>query len=142
MALQPVTIKLPPALYRRLERVAALTNQSLDAVLLQTIRGNLPVTLEGVPPDMQAELVALMKLNDDDLWAVARNPLDATHWRRHQTLLRKNAAGQLDEKGQHELAALRDNADQQVLRRSWALALLKWRGYSITPGDIPAHGVA
>jgi len=142
MALQPVTVKLPPALYRRLERVAALTKQSFDAVLLQTIRGNLPLTLEDTPPEMKHELAALVKLSDDDLWAVARNPLDARQWRRHQTLLRKNTSGTLGEKDQQELATLREAADQQVLRRSLALALLKWRGVTLTPGDFPAHGPA
>jgi hypothetical protein len=142
MALQPVTVKLPPALYRRLERVAALTNQSFDAVLLQTIRGNLPVALEDTPPEMQADLAALIKLSDDDLWAVARSPVEAQQWRQHQTLLRKNASGTLSEKHQHELARLREATDRQVLRRSLALALLKWRGYTLTPGDMPAHGAA
>jgi hypothetical protein len=142
MTLQPITVKLPPRLYRRLAHVAALTNQSLDAVLLQTIRGNLPLALEDVPREMQPELSALLKLSDEDLWAVARTPRDAQQWRRHQTLLRQNAAGRLNEKGQRELAALRDTTDRQVLRRSLALALLKWRGYSITPGDAPAHGDA
>jgi len=142
MALQPVTLKLPPTLYRRLARVAALTNQSIDAVLLQTIRGNLPVALEDTPPDMQAEIAALVKLNDDDLWAVARIPLDMSQWKRHQSLLRRNAAGSLDEKGQRELARLREATDRQVMRRSLALALLKWRGYTITLGDVPAHGAA
>lgn len=139
MALQPITVKLPPKLYRRLERVAALTNQSLEAVLLQTIRGNLPLALEDVPPEMQGEFSALVKLSDEDLWAVARTPRDAQQWQRHQTLLRKNATGPLNEKSQRELAALRDTTDRQVLRRSLALAVLKWRGYSITPGDTPAH---
>ena len=142
MALQPVTLKLPSTLYRRLERVAALTNQSLDAVLLQTIRGNLPIALEDAPPDMQVEFATLAKLNDDDLWAVARNPLDAKQWKRHQFLLRKHAAGSLDENGQRELARLRDATDRHVTRRSLALALLKWRGYTITLGDVPAHGTA
>jgi len=142
MALQPVTLKLPPTLYRRLERVAALTNQSFDAVLLQTIRGNLPIALDDVPPDMQAEIAALAKLNDDDLWAVARIPLDMNQWKRHRFLLRRNAAGSLDEKGQRELARLREATDRQVIRRSLALALLKWRGYTISLGDVPAHGAA
>jgi hypothetical protein len=76
MALQTVKVKLPSVLYRRLERAAAITRQSPDAVLLQTIRGNLPPVLDDVPANESAELRALLNLSDDDLWAVARSSID------------------------------------------------------------------
>ena len=76
MALQTVKVKLPSVLYRRLERAAAITRQSLDAVLLQTIRGNLHPVLDDVPANESAELRALLNLSDDDLWAVARSSID------------------------------------------------------------------
>lgn len=131
MALQNVTVKLPQALYRRLERVAAVTHQSLDAVLLQTIRGNLPPLLEDVPAEESDELRALLNLRDDDLWAVARSSVDPKQWRRHQRLLRKNGAGALSAPEQGELERLRAETDRQVLRKSFALALLKWRGHAL-----------
>ena len=131
MTLQSVTVKLPRTVYQRLERLAATTNQSLDTVLLQTIRGNLPPSLEDVPADFRDEVALLLKLNDDDLWAVARSSLDSKQWRKHRQLLEKNTAGDLKERDQHELDRLRLEADRFVLRKSFALALLKWRGYTL-----------
>jgi hypothetical protein len=142
MALQTVKVKLPGVLYRRLERAAAITRQSLDAVLLQTIRGNLPPVLDDVPANESAELRALLNLSDDDLWAVAHSSIDPKRWRRHQSLLRKNAAGALSEREQAELARLRTETDHQVLRKSFALALLKWRGFTLPSLDAQANNVA
>ncbi|MBM3128122.1 MAG: hypothetical protein FJ009_05720 [Chloroflexi bacterium] len=141
MALQTVKVKLPSVLYRRLERAAVVTRQSLDVVLLQTIRGNLPPLLEDVPAEESGELRALLKLRDDDLWAVARSSIDPKQWRRHQALLRKNAAGALNEREQAELARLRAETDHQVLRKSFALAVLKWRGYALPNVEAQANNV-
>jgi succinate dehydrogenase flavin-adding protein (antitoxin of CptAB toxin-antitoxin module) len=142
MALQTVKVKLPSALYRRLERAAAVTRQSFDTVLLQTIRGNLPPLLEDVPAEQSGELRALLKLRDDDLWAIAQSSIEPKQWRRHQSLLRKNAASALSEREQTELARLRAETDHQVLRKSFALALLKWRGYALPSVDTQANNVA
>ena len=143
MTLQRVTVKLPQRLYRRLERAAAITNQSLDAVLMQTIRGNLPSALDDVPAELRAELSALPHLIDDDLWAIARSAMDAKQWRRHKRLLQKNAAGALSERERGELERLRVEADRQVIRTSFALALLKWRGHTLSSTDVPPdHGRA
>jgi hypothetical protein len=136
MALQPVTVKLPQALYRRLERAAAMTRQSLDDVLLQTIRGNVPPVLEDAPAELHDELAALAHLNDDDLWAVAQSQLDAKRWRRHQRLLQKNTASTLTEREQAELEHLRAETDRHVFRKSFALALLKWRGHSVLAPNV------
>jgi succinate dehydrogenase flavin-adding protein (antitoxin of CptAB toxin-antitoxin module) len=142
MALQTVKIKLPRALYRRLERVAAVTHQPFDAVLLQTIRGNLPPLLEDVPAEQSAELRALLKLRDDDLWAIAQSSIDPKQWRRHQRLLRKNAVRTLSPHEQAELEKLREETDRHVLRKSFALALLKWRGYAVPSLDMLANVAA
>ena len=141
MTLQRVTVKLPQGLYRRLERAAAITNQALDAVLLQTIRGNLPPSLDDAPTGLRAELSGLPHLSDDDLWAVARSAPDAKQWRRHQRLLQKNATSTLNERERSELERLRADTDRQVIRTSFALALLKWRGYTLSSADVPTdHG--
>ena len=41
MAVQTLQLQLPDAIYQRLQRVAEATNQPLEKVVLQTIRGNL-----------------------------------------------------------------------------------------------------
>jgi len=92
-------------------------------------------TLEHVPPEMQDALIPLLDLSDNDLWAVANSPVDPGQWQRHRHLLHKNADGTLSEQEQHELEHLRAQVDRYVLRRSFALALLKWRGYALPSHD-------
>ena len=132
MATQTINVDVPDEIYRRLQGMAAATHRSLEEVVVQTLRGNLPLTRDDLPP-AQHDLVAMLApLGDEALWMVAREPLTTRDWRRHRHLLRKAGAGALTPAEQGELAALRDAADRFVTRRSVALALLKWRGHTIT----------
>ncbi len=130
-SMETVTIRLPRTIYRRLERTAAVINQPVDAVLLQSIRGNIPPSPEDAPPELRDELAALLNLSDDDLWAIVKSTLDPQQWQQHQRLLQKNADGTLSERERRELEDLRAETDRYVLRKSFALAFLKWRGYSL-----------
>ena len=140
MTLQSVTIKLPSNLFRRLERTAEVTHQSLDDVLLQTIRGNIPPSVDDVPLPSREEYTALSKLDDGDLWAIASTPVEPKQWRRHKRLLQKNTSATLSEPERRELEHLRAETDRHVLRKSFALALLKWRGHTLSP--TPPHAAS
>ena len=84
---------------------------------------------------MQDELSTLVGMSDADLWALTRNSLPPDQWQRHEKLLEKNELGELSGADQEELSHLRDAVDRFVLRRSCALALLKWRGHALpVPG--------
>lgn len=131
MATQAISVELPDEIYRRLRGMAAATHRSLEDVLVQTIRGNLPLALDDLPPEQRDLVATLEPLNDQALWEVAKEPLPAQEWQRHQRLLRKAEAGTLTPNEQRDLAALRAATDRFVTRRSVALALLKWRGYTI-----------
>jgi hypothetical protein len=132
MATQTINVELPEEIYRRLQDMAAATHRSLEEILVQTLRGNLPLTRDDLPPAQHDLVAALAPLNDEALWTVARELLPTRGWRRHRHLLRKAAAGTLTPAEQGELAALREATDRFVTRRSVALALLKWRGHTIT----------
>lgn len=131
MTLQTITLHLPEESYARLNRMATLLRRPLEEVASQTIRGNLPPTVDDLPVELQSEMVAWSSLSDERLWEVARQPLPADQWRRHQRLLRKSESGALTEAEREELTRLRAETDRFVLRRSYALALLKWRGHSL-----------
>src|SRR5437763_12026173 len=104
MTTQTVNIELPEEIYQRFKNMAAVTQRSLEEVVFQTIRGNLPPTLDDLPPE-QRELVAdLQLLGDEALWAVAKEPLPVQRWRRHQRLLRKAETGALTSTERAELA--------------------------------------
>jgi hypothetical protein len=126
-----INIELPDDIYQRLSDVAASTHQPFHDVLVQTIRGNLPPTLADLPPERREIVADLQHLPDAALWAVAKEALPAPQWRRHQQLLQKAEAGTLAAQEQTQLTALREATDRFVLRRSYALALLKWRGHTI-----------
>lgn len=131
MTTQTVNIELPDDIYQRFKGVAAVTRQSLEDVIFQTIQGNLPPMLDDLPARQRGLVADLQHLDDGDLWTVVKEPLPAQQWRRHQHLLRKVATGTLTSTEGAELAGLREAADRFVSRRSYALALLKWRGHTI-----------
>ena len=131
MTVQTLHIPLPEAVVQRLQRVAEATHLPLEAVVVQTICGNLPPALDDLSPASREVVSDLPTLSDDALWVAACTPLPPRQWRRHQRLLRKAQAGTLTAAEQHELEALRTVTDQFITRRSYALALLKWRGYTL-----------
>jgi hypothetical protein len=98
---------------------------------LQTIRGNLPPSLDDLSPELRCVVADLQHMSDEALWAVTKEQLPPQQWRRHQRLLRKAQEGTLAAAEHQELAELRAAVDRFVIRRSYALALLKWHGHTI-----------
>ena len=132
---QTIPIQLPDTIYQRLQQVAHETHHSIEEVVLQTIRGNLPPSLDDLSPELRCVVADLQHMSDEALWSVAKEPLPPQQWRRHQRLLRKGQAGTLAAAEHQELAELRAAGDRFVIRRSYALALLKWHGHTI-PTDM------
>jgi len=97
----------------------------------QTIRGNLPPTLDDVPEQYHSELSGLLKLSDEDLWAVAHVSTDPRKFKRHEALLRKNTERALSPSERAEM-------DQLVYRKSFVMALLKWHGHDLSSLIPPA----
>ncbi|MFZ1552854.1 MAG: hypothetical protein WAV53_15780 [Anaerolineae bacterium] len=131
MTLQTITLRLPEESYRRLQGMATALRRPLEEVASQTIRGNLPPAVDDLPAEFQDELAAWSNLSDEQLWRIALDSLPPDQWRRHRRLLRKNEANTLTDAEREELARLRAATDRFVVRRSYALALLKWRGHTL-----------
>lgn len=131
MTTQVVNIELPEDIYQRFQAAAMLTRRPLEDVIVQTIRGNLPPVLADLAPEHRDLVADLQRLTDDALWAIGKEPLPAAQWCRHQRLLHKTEQDTLTAAEQAELATLREATDRFVTRRSYALALLKWRGHTI-----------
>jgi hypothetical protein len=131
MTLQTINIQLPDTIYQRLQRMADAINKPLEEVVFQTIQGNLPPSLDDLSPGLRTLVAEMQRLGDEELWAIAHNPLPPQQWRRHQHLLHKTEAETLSSAEQRELEELRAVTDQFVTRRSYALALLKWRGHTL-----------
>ena len=129
MSVQPVTLNLSDTIYHRMQQVAVALNRPLEEIVLQSIQGNLPPVLADLQPDLRA----LQSKSDQALWKVAKTQVLATQWKRHQELLEKRETEDLSPDEATELATLCQLVDDLVMRRSYALALLKWRGHAITP---------
>lgn len=109
-----VEVELPETIHDQLKDIAEYSSDdwTFQEVLLQTIRNGLPPLLSKVPHAFHEELLAINKLGDRDLLRVIEGemPLDES---------------QKDEAHQ--------KVDYDLLRRTYALSLLKWRGHPIPP---------
>lgn len=129
--IQDVTIHLPEPLYLRLRQVAQATQQSLHDVILHAVQVGSPPSWEDAPAEFQADLAALDRLDDGALWRIARSSQLNEDTMRYEELLDKNANGRLTPTERLELRDLRKAADRFLLRKAYAVDLLRWRGHAI-----------
>ena len=135
MTLQTVPVQIPQALYRRLERLAGLTQRPVEEVVTRTLDSNLPPAPETWPDDLRVELLSMESLSDDKLWALARSTASAEQQALQRQLLDKNGAGTITEAERRLLAQLGHTADQRMVRKAYAYVLLKWRGHRLPTLD-------
>lgn len=125
-----LTVELPEDVYERVRRAAKGMNQPLETALVNIVKAATP-TLEKVPDAYRAELEAMEDLGDDDLRKATRKGLPAAQKRRLAALLDRNRRRELSERERRALTGLRAAADRNMLRRSYAYLLLKYRGQPI-----------
>ena len=124
---ESLTLVLPEALYRRLERTARATRQPVESVALRALNLGSPPAWDDAPPEFQVDLAALDKVDDETLRALAEGTMSADFDRRDE-LLARNAVGQLTPAERAELERMRRDEDLFALRKAHAAALLHWRG--------------
>ena len=125
-----ISLQLPDRLYQRLVNTAQATQQPLEAIILRALEVGSPPDWEDVPEPFQADLAALDRWDDADLWTIALGRQSATLFTRYDQLLDRNREGQLTDAERVELTHLRTEADRFMLRKAQATALLRWRGIS------------
>lgn len=104
-----VEVTLPESTYEELQQVADASSWTLAEVVRRTIRSGMPPVLEKVPDAFHPKLLALNAMDDQELWqiVVGESPLE------------------------EPLDSQQQKADFPTLRRSYAFALLKWRGHPV-----------
>ncbi len=127
---QLVSVQIPEATYRRLQRVAEETCRPIEEVLTTTIDVALP-QLPGIPAGLAAELAAMAMFSDEALWAAAESSLSPAQQRRMSQLTHAGGARTLTDAQATEMASLLDSFDRAVLRRARAFAILAQRGHPI-----------
>lgn len=126
-----VTVDLPEILFRRIERTAKGLNQPMPQALLKIVESNLPA-LDKVPVQYRTELEAMESWTDQHLWRAVREMMPDHAQMELNELLDKNKAGALNSAEQARLDELHSESDRLMLRKSYALALLKWRGNQVS----------
>ena len=123
-------VTLPEEIYHRFQVSAHVMQQSMEDLLTQSIQGNLPPSIEDLPPELQNEIgLFLQSLTSQALWEIVKAPSLPAPRQRQQELLEKNQEETLTAAEMDKLEQLRVQMDRRGMRRSYALALLKWRGY-------------
>ena len=137
---QALTIQLPETIYQHLQTVASVSKQSLEQLIHQSLQGNLPPLMPRVGIDMQADFLAMQTVSIPELKQIALSQIEPKTQSRHVNLLEKNSQGTITNEKQRELAELRHHADQLTLRKAYAWALLRWRGYPMPKlAEIPLN---
>jgi len=132
MATQELILELPISLFQQLATVAKLTQQSIESLAIQSIKSNLPPTVENAPLEMQASLQTLQTLSIEELLKIADSQIPTTQQQRHLTLLeRHQETNSMAPSERQELRELSQVADQLMLKKAYAWAILRWRGYRI-----------
>jgi hypothetical protein len=70
-----ITLQIPDDVATRAQQIAIETAQPLEQVILMHLQAS-SLSLAQLPPDEQAELVALRFLTDDTLWTFALEMTD------------------------------------------------------------------
>jgi len=131
MTTETMTIQVPEPLYRRLERLAALTHRPLESLIVQTLSSNIPPLPDDLPTPMRDALTALEGLSDDDLWEIVRSSAPEGQHEQFSELREKRRAGIIAPDEQVNLDRFTQEADLWTLRKAYAAVLLKWRGHRL-----------
>lgn len=125
-----VVLNLPEPVYERIDRAARGMKQPFSQALVKIVEAGLP-SFAKAPKSLQPELEALEVLSDAELWRLARAGMTASDQDEIERLLSKNETEGLSEVEEMQLDRLHFEADKLMLCKSYALLLLKWRGYVI-----------
>ena len=129
MTTESLVIELPDHVVRALKELAVQTHQTPEKLAALSVVGNLPPRLPEVSTISQAEFLALQNLSVDELRQIASSQWPQAQHERQGELLEKNAEGTISAAERHELVQLREDADRHMLRKAYAWAVLRWRGY-------------
>lgn len=96
-----------------------------------TTKINAPPAVDYAPLELQGELIAMQELTIEELLNIAQSQVPESQQELHFQLLAKNQNNQLSESDRLLLKSLRVSADYLMLKKAYAYALLKWKGFSL-----------
>src|SRR6266545_111576 len=86
MTTETIPIQVPEALYRRLERLAALTHRPVESLVVQTLSSSIPPLPDDLPPPTRDAQTSLDRLTQDADLRTLRKAYAAVllKWRGHR----------------------------------------------------------
>lgn len=134
MAVQPVTLNLPEAVYRQVRRAAEKARRPVNDLLVEAVTAVAPV-ITAAPDSMRTALAQMAYLNDAALWQAARTTMAPAQRERLAGLHDQQQRGTLTTEEQSDEQALLTLHRETVLVRAQAAVLLKQRGYDVADLD-------
>ena len=126
------TNTLPEPIYKHLQNQAKITTRSLDEIASQFFMRSLPPQVEeDLPPSYRIELESMAHLSDEVLWQIAQSTMNQDKVAFYDMLLERHKNDQLTPIGREWLTQLREEAEQLMLRKAHAYAILKNRGHQL-----------
>ena len=126
---------MPESIFRQFALIAEQTQQPIETLVARSAVSNLPPSVENAPEELQAELLQMQILSKAELLDIAQRQVEPVQYERHLQLLEHHKDGQLNPAERQELTELRLAADYLMLRKAYALAVLKWQGHRVPSLD-------
>jgi len=129
MAEKTITLHIPDALYKQVEKAAQASERPIENVLLDSI--SLFVNYPETSQQLDKWVEQLTNYTDAQLWGVVYHRLAENDALRLSELGDKNKQGKLNTQERDELNNLLYLVDRDMLLRSEALLLLQQRGHDV-----------
>jgi plasmid stability protein len=129
IAHQTLTLNIPDNLYQRLKERAEAAHRAIEEEVLTLV--TTAIVDDEIPSDIREAVVALSRLNDEELCQAARSHLSKRDSKEIETLQFKRQREGLTETEKSRLSQLLHQYDKVFLVRAHALGLLHERGHDI-----------
>lgn len=131
MSVRTLVLDMPETLYSHLENQAKASKHSLNDLVLNNLTRTLPPIEDDLPQTLREEFEAMERLSDHALWQIAESKMSEDEVALYDVLLERNRQGTLMAEGRQWLNRLRESADELMLRKAQAYALLYHRGHEL-----------
>lgn len=139
MTVQAITLNLPKAVYKQIQRAAEKAQRPVDEVLIEAVTAVAPV-MDTASEKLRAALAQMAYLNDAALWQAARATMSPDQRERLEALHHQQQRQGLTVEERTEEQALLALYRETLLIRAQAAVLLKQRGHSHSRKDTKRPG--
>ncbi len=136
MSMRTLTVNVSREMYEALARRAANARSTVADELVRAAKRDVSAE-EQLPPELEAELAALVQADDPTLWSIARRRYAQEQARRLEELHHLSSSAPLSSSEEDEADSLIAEQDRYMLLRAQAAALLKSRGHDVSSLFLP-----